>query len=96
MASSERVGHVETVVELLQTKIDVNHVNHVNRLGWTALLEAVILGDGESVYAKIVTLLVDHGAKINLPDGNGVSPLVHAQDRGYRKIAEILETAIRP
>ena len=38
-------GHLETVQVLLATAIDVNHVN---RLGWTALLEAVILGDGEA------------------------------------------------
>jgi ankyrin repeat protein len=36
-------GHVETVKLLLTTPIDVNHVND---LGWTCLLEAVILGDG--------------------------------------------------
>jgi hypothetical protein len=36
-------GHVETVRLLLGTAIDVDHVNN---LGWTALLEAVILGDG--------------------------------------------------
>ena len=36
-------AHVETVKLLLTTKIDVNHVNN---LGWTCLLEIVILGDG--------------------------------------------------
>ena len=33
-------GHVECVREILKTKIDVDHVN---KLGWTALLEAIIL-----------------------------------------------------
>ncbi|MFN8441603.1 MAG: ankyrin repeat domain-containing protein [Caldilineaceae bacterium] len=37
-------GHV-AVVEALLTQTDVD-VNHVNRLGWTALLEAIILSDG--------------------------------------------------
>jgi len=32
-------GHIDTVTVLLTTKIDVNHVNN---LGWTCLLEAVI------------------------------------------------------
>ncbi len=41
--ASER-GHVEVVRYLLEeTDIDVDHVNN---LGWTALLEAVILGSG--------------------------------------------------
>ena len=36
-------GHVDYVRAMLETEIDVDHVNN---LGWTALLEAVILGDG--------------------------------------------------
>ncbi|MFN8454674.1 MAG: hypothetical protein U0401_08410 [Anaerolineae bacterium] len=44
-ASEARAPYVETVRELLtRTKINVNHVNN---LGWTALLEAIILSDGE-------------------------------------------------
>ena len=41
--ASER-GHVE-VVRYLLAESDVD-VDHVNRLGWTALLEAIILSDG--------------------------------------------------
>ena len=44
----ERV-HVDTVKLLLTTKIDVNHVNN---LGWTCLLEIVILGDGGARHWK--------------------------------------------
>jgi len=44
---ASRYGHVETVRELLKTKIDVDHLDH---LGWTALPEAVILGDGGRRY----------------------------------------------
>ena len=45
-------GHVALVRELLaRTDIDVDHVND---LGWTALLEAVILGDGGPVHIEIV------------------------------------------
>lgn len=83
-------GHVETVRELLKTAIDVNHVN---RLGWTALLETVILGDGGPVYVEIARLLVGHGADVNLPDNQGVTPLGHARQRGQREIASILEAA---
>ena len=36
-------GHVETVRRLIEAGVDVDHVN---KLGWTALLEAIILGDG--------------------------------------------------
>jgi len=83
-------GHVETVRELLKTKIDVDHVN---RLGWTALLEAIILGDGGPAHTEIVRLLVAHGAKLQLADAQGVTPLAHAQARGQGAIAEILRRA---
>lgn len=83
-------GHVETVREMLKTKVDVNHVNN---LGWTALLEAVILGDGGARHTEIVGLLVAHGAKVNLPDRDGVTALQHAKRRGYASIAAILERA---
>jgi hypothetical protein len=83
-------GHVETVRELLKTRIDVNHVN---RLGWTALLEAIILGDGGAAHTEIVRLLVAHGAKLQLADAQGVTPLVHAEQRGQQGIVQILRLA---
>lgn len=67
-------------------------VDHVNNLGWTALLEAVILGDGGANHQEIVQILLDAGADPELPDGDGVTPLQHAQQRGYEEIAEILTT----
>jgi len=76
-------GHPETVRILLGTDIDVDHVND---LGWTALLEAVILGDGGPVYQEIVGLLVDAGAR-PIPDRDGVTPLQPAERRGYSAIA---------
>jgi len=83
-------GHVETVRELLKTRIDVDHVN---RLGWTALLEAIILGDGGAAHTEIVRLLVAHGARLQLADAQGVTPLAHAERRGQRTIVEILRRA---
>ena len=82
-------GHVEIVRELLKTDIKVNHVN---RLGWTALHEAIILGDGGPRHTEVVRLLVDAGADVNLPDGRG-TPLEHARYGGYDEIIRILEEA---
>ena len=81
-------GHVEIVQELL-TRTDVD-VNHINNLGWTALLEAVILSDGGERHQQIVQLLVAHGANIDIPDKNGITPLEHARARGFREIEQIL------
>ncbi|MDF6043992.1 ankyrin repeat domain-containing protein [Streptomyces sp. JH14] len=85
--ASER-GHVGYVRELLRvTDIDVDHVN---RLGWTALLEAVILGDGGRAHQEIVELLLAAGATPGLPDGDGVTALEHAERRGFGEIAALL------
>ncbi|WP_306322948.1 MULTISPECIES: ankyrin repeat domain-containing protein [unclassified Streptomyces] len=85
--ASER-GHVDYVRAVLrETDIDVDHVN---RLGWTALLEAVILGDGGRAHQEIVELLITAGASPDLPDGEGVTPLEHAERRGFTEIAGLL------
>jgi ankyrin repeat protein len=85
--ASER-GHVDYVRAVLrETDIDVDHVN---RLGWTALLEAVILGDGGLAHQEIVELLITAGATPDLPDGDGVTPLQHAERRGFTEIAALL------
>ncbi|MBG9734998.1 ankyrin repeat domain-containing protein [Paenibacillus alvei] len=85
--ASER-GHVEVVQELLsRSGIDVNHINNLH---WTALLEAVILGDGGEKHQKIVQLLVNHGADVNIGDGNEITPLMHAQQKGFQEIADLL------
>lgn len=85
-------GHVETVRVLLGTKIDVDHVN---KLGWTALLEAVILGDGGARHREIVRLLLAHGARRDLADRDGVTPLAHARRLGQSAIVRLLEAPDR-
>lgn len=80
-------GHVEAVRILLGTPI---HIDHVNRLGWTALMEAVILGDGGPVHTEIVRLLLDAGANPTIADRDGVTPLAHAQRRGYGAMVALL------
>ena len=81
-------GHVDLVRALLETEIDVNHVNN---LGWTALLEAVILGDGGEAHTEIVRMLVEAGADTSIADRDGVTALEHARERGYREIVRLLE-----
>ncbi|HET8916291.1 MAG TPA: ankyrin repeat domain-containing protein, partial [Propionibacteriaceae bacterium] len=87
--ASER-GHVGYVRRAVRTGIDVNHVND---LGWTALLEAVILGDGSRRYQQIVTILLDAGADPKIADRQGVTALQHAERRGQREVTRILRNA---
>ena len=88
--ASER-GHVEVVRYLLEeTDVDIDHVN---RLGWTALLEAIVLGDGGAAHQEVVDLLIEHSADLDVPDSDGVRPLSHARSRGQKEIAAALEAA---
>ncbi|CAN5337303.1 ankyrin repeat domain-containing protein [soil metagenome] len=86
--ASER-GHVD-YVELVVSNTDID-VNHVNDPGWTALLEAVILGEGTSRWQRIVTILLEHGADPSIADKDGVTALTHARRKGFDEIVAILE-----
>lgn len=84
-------GHVEVIEELLNdTTINVNHVN---LLGWTALMEAIVLNNGNPTQQTVVQLLIDHGADVNIPDNNNVTPLQHAKKQGFKEIEIILIAA---
>lgn len=83
-------GYVTVVRELLTTPIDIDHVN---RLGWTALLEAIILGRGDAAHLEVVRVLVGAGADVNRADGSGVTPLGHARARGYADMVAVLEAS---
>nr|WP_313959487.1 ankyrin repeat domain-containing protein [Lysinibacillus fusiformis] len=81
-------GYVENVRELLEhTNVDVNHMN---KPGWTALLEAIIYGNGRPRYHETILLLIEHGADVHLADAKGIPPLQHAQSREFQAISNIL------
>ncbi|GAU81608.1 ankyrin repeat domain-containing protein [Bosea sp. BIWAKO-01] len=83
-------AHVETVKLLLSSGIDLDHVND---LGWTCLLEIVILGDGGPRHQEVAKLVLDAGADPSLADKDGLSPLAHARQRGQRAVAALIEKA---
>src|SRR4051794_2410062 len=84
--ASER-GHVDYVRRVVRTDVDLDHVND---LGWTALLEAVILGDGGRRHQKIVRILLDAGVDPRITDHDGVTALQHAEERGFAEMANLL------
>lgn len=83
-------GHPDNVRLLLEAGVDPDHING---LGWTALLEAVVLTDGGPVHQRIVQMLIEGGADVNIADREGVTPLAHARARGFAEIADLLEAA---
>ncbi|WP_428776432.1 CDC27 family protein, partial [Vibrio sp.] len=87
LPSSEK-GFLRTVQVSLEAGIPVNHVN---KLGWSALLEAVILGDGGYLYRDVIDALLDANADIHLQDRDGLSALDHARLMGQTGIVARME-----
>jgi uncharacterized protein len=83
-------AHVEAAKVLLTTRIDVNHVNN---LGWTCLLEIVVLGNGGPRHQQVTRLVLDAGADPNIADKDGITPLAHARKKGQTEIARMIEAA---
>ncbi|MDL4619908.1 ankyrin repeat domain-containing protein [Citrobacter amalonaticus] len=84
-------GHLDIVKTLLtQTTINVNHTNFV---GWTPLLEAIVLNDGGETQQAIVALLLEHGASPHMTDKYGKTPLELAREKGFEAIAQRLIAA---
>lgn len=84
-------GHLE-MVRLLVNTPDFP-IDHVNRLGWTAIMEAVVLSDGGPIHIEIVKSLIEGGVDVNIPDSKGVTALSHARIRGFLEIVLLLEKA---
>ena len=68
-------------------------LDHVNNLGWTALMELIVLGNGGKQHTDTLEALVKAGANLNIADRQGVTPLGHAKSRGYAEMVRILEAA---
>jgi ankyrin repeat protein len=88
LIAAAHLGHAEVVAVLIAAGAPLDHVNN---LDWTALIEAVVLGDGGPAHQETVRLLVEAGADRTIADGSGVTPLEHARARGYMEIVAILE-----
>ena len=68
-------------------------LDHVNNLGWTALIESIVLGDGGPRHVATLRALVQAGANVNLGDRSGTTPLALARGRSYNEMVVILTNA---
>ena len=90
LIASAHLGHHKIVKRLIDAGAPLDHINN---LDWTALIEAVILGNGGPDHIATVRALVEAGADRAIADRQGRTPLDHARSRGYTEIIQILEAA---
>jgi ankyrin repeat protein len=90
LIAAAHLGHAEVVAALIAAKAPLDHVNN---LGWTALIEAIVLGDGGARHQATVAALIRGGANLDLADRQGARPLALARARGYTAIADMLAKA---
>ena len=85
-------GHADIAGRLVQAGVEIDHINN---LGWTALHEAIILGDGSDRYVNTVWVLVTAGADLQLrSQRDQTTPIQHATSRGHNQIAQLLRAAL--
>lgn len=90
LIAAAHLGLVEVVRTLIAAKAPLDHVNN---LGWTALIESIVLGDGGMNHTETLRALVEAGADVNIPDRSGATPLRLARARNYLMMVTILEGA---
>jgi hypothetical protein len=90
LIAAAHLGHDEVVRTLIAAGAPLDHVNN---LGWTALIESIVLGDGGKRHVACLEALVKAGANVNIADRSGATPLALAKRRGYSEMVAILEKA---
>jgi len=90
LIAAAHLGHDGVVRTLIRAGAPLDHVNN---LGWTAVIESIVLGNGGPRHVATLKALVDAGADVNLADRNGATPLALARGRGYGEMVAMLQRA---
>lgn len=88
LIAAAHLGHHEVVKRLIDAGAPLDHINNIN---WTALIEAVVLGDGGPNHIQTARHLINAGADKSITDGYGRTPLDLARERGYQEMIRLLE-----
>jgi uncharacterized protein len=90
LIAAAHLGHAEVVRTLARAGAPLDHVNN---LGWTAVIESIVLGKGGSRHIETLRALIQAGANVNIPDRNGQTPLALAKSRRYGTMVDMLKQA---
>jgi ankyrin repeat protein len=90
LIAAAHLGHDGAVRQLIAAGAPLDHLNNLH---WTAVIEAIVLGDGGRRHQETLRALIDAGASLRLADRQGNTPLALARSRGYREMVRILESA---
>lgn len=88
LIAAAHLGHAEVVRRLIDAGAPLDHINNLH---WTAVMEAVVLGDGGPDHQAVLDALLSAGADRSLADRVGVTPLQHAKARGFAEMVKRLE-----
>jgi hypothetical protein len=90
LIAAAHLGHDGVVRQLIAAGAPLDHVNNLH---WTAVIEAIVLGDGGKRHQSTLDALVKAGANLQLADRSGNTPLALARQRGYLPMVRMLEAA---
>ena len=90
LIAAAHLGHDGVVRQLIAAGAPLDHVNNLH---WTAVIEAIVLGNGGPRHQATLKALLDAGASVKLTDRQGQSPLDLARARGYTEMVKMLAAA---
>lgn len=90
LIAAAHLGHDGVVRQLIAAGAPLDHVNNLH---WTAVIEAIVLGDGGARHQATLKALINAGANLQLADRSGQTPLALAKARGFTAMVSMLEKA---
>ena len=90
LIAAAQLGHAGVVRQLISAGAPLDHVNDLH---WTALIEAIVLGDASPARTEVLKALIDAGANLQLKDRSGATALQLARARRDTVVLELLENA---